>query len=69
MKGYLQIKRLHSEKKDKDYFQNVLDLGGVQYFINLPFDAIAIITNSTMREVAKLPVGYESPKFEIDLGD
>lgn len=69
MKGFIQIKRLHSEKKDKDYFQNVLCLGGVNYFINLPLDAIAIITNSNMREVANLPVGYESPKFEIDLGE
>lgn len=69
MKCYLQIKKLHSEKKNKDYTSIVLNLGGRDYFISLPLEAQGLILNKSLREVLELQVGYESKKFEFDIED
>lgn len=69
MKAYLQIKRIHSKKKEKDFTVAVISLFDEDYFINLPVEALSLILDKSTREVKTLEVGYESDKFEIKLGD
>lgn len=67
MKAYLQIKRVHSNKKDKDYTVAVINLFDEEYFINLNVEALSLLLDKSTREVKTLEVGYESKKFEINV--
>lgn len=69
MDSYIQIKRLHSDKKQKDFTSTVLVLGDRQYFISLPLEAMGILLNKGLRDMLSLENGFESQKFKIDLGD
>lgn len=67
IQAYLQIKKQHSEKKKKDYIGSYLVFNGMEYMINLNDTIQSILLNKTMREIALLPVGYESPKFPLNI--
>lgn len=69
MEAYIQIKKLHSEKKNKDYVTGVIGFGSNEYFINIPNDAIYIALNITPRQFADLQVGYCSPKLKLEVVD
>lgn len=69
MNAYLQIKRIHSKKKEKDYTVAVLSLFGEDYLFNLDVEAVSLILDKSTREVKTLPLGYESDKFEIKLDE
>lgn len=69
MNGYIQIKKQHSDKKDKDYISCILNVYGTECFINLKYETIMLMLDLKPSEVNNLPVGFESPKFEIKLGE
>ncbi len=69
MNAYLQIKRIHSKSKDKDYTVAVINLFGEDYFFNLNVEAVSLLLDKSTREVKTLQVGYESQKFEIKLDE
>lgn len=69
MDAYIQVKKLHSEKKNKDYVTAVIGFGSNEYFINIPNDAIYIAFNITPRQFAELQVGYCSPKLKLEVVD
>lgn len=69
MRAFIYFKKCHSDKKDKDYFSSVINLGGVEKFINLDYETMSILENKSIREILELPVGFKSKEFELKIDD
>lgn len=69
MNSYIQIKKLHSEKKGTDYLSSILYVYGKPFYITLSYECIMMLLDIKPSEINNLQVGYESPLIEIKLGD
>lgn len=70
MDASIQIKKLYSKKKEKNFLTGVLNLGTQSYFFNMSFEAMSIVLNKTAREIMELindESFKESKKFPIDM--
>ena len=67
MNSYLVVKKLHSDKKDKNYLACFVCLGDFQYMTNLNNEALCLLLNKTPRQLAELELGYESPKMKLEV--
>ena len=69
MNSYIQIKKLHSDKKDTDYLSSILYVYGKPFYITLSYECIMMLLDIKPSEVNNLPVGFESKKIELNLGE
>lgn len=68
MNSYIQIKKLHSDKKNSDYLSSVMYVYGKPFFVNLTHECIMMLLDLKPSEVNNLQVGFESEQIEIKLG-
>lgn len=67
MESYLVVKKLHSDKKDKNYLACFVCFGDYQYMTNLNNEALCMLLDKTPRQLAEIELGYVSPKFKIEV--